>query len=154
MSISFYGSGQTILQVVSATSSVIGCSTTSSWYNTGIGVYGPIITPTSASSKILVLVSLQGVYNTNAGGGVILGLDRNQSTSVVDPQLANFSGSANLINPWSIAYLDSPATTSPTYYNIVMGVWRSGTAYIEYSVGVTSPPYPYSTITLIEISGA
>ena len=87
------------------------------------------ITPTSATSKVLVLIMQPyRVYNqtssTNAGGGIQL--VRN-STAILTP-IADSGGpyqtwfsSSNITAPncrsvWNCSYLDSPATTSSTTY--------------------------------------
>ena len=79
------------------------------------------ITPISATSKILVIANLAGLYNganNSAGAGIYL--YRNGS-NVIGNYMAfiNYLGAANaLIENAGINYLDSPATTSATTYTV------------------------------------
>lgn len=88
------------------------------------------ITPTSATSKILILSSfVQQSYAAGSGGaGGIYQIVRD-STSIMEGSWVwtNSSVSGIIINqPISMTYVDSPATTSATTYKIQFG--RSGGA--------------------------
>jgi hypothetical protein len=126
-----------VLQVVSA--------------NLGADVSGTVeaaimslsITPTSATSKILVLISasMGGVFNTNLYWVIRLKRDgvslRLKSSGV---QLnADNSGSD------SFNYLDSPATTAPVTYSLTGDVGSAGTtSWASYANG--------TGITILEIA--
>jgi len=118
-----------VLQVVSQTFQGTQFSTTSnSMVATGFGVS---ITPTSASSKILVSIST----SLSFGGGVTgMGVAVYRgTTSVWNPSAADGSGSYGALfsshGIVAIEYLDSPATTSSTTYNL-------------YVASVVVPPIP------------
>jgi hypothetical protein len=78
------------------------------------------ITPTSASSKILVIMG-NVYYNSSSGQNFQATIYRNNSTNI-SPNSGNafpvsFIGGATEIKvPFTINYLDSPATTSSTSY--------------------------------------
>jgi hypothetical protein len=125
------------------------------------------ITPSSSSSKILVLCSVAFGYDN--GGGSRWGL------------MSLFRGATNLISPtspsnrtgifaaptelatdgayasYNFQYLDSPASTSSLSYNIkVFGTSASGTIYINRSENNTDSLYygrSVSTIIAMEIAG-
>lgn len=110
------------------------------------------ITPTSASSKILVLVSYNGCTDSSV---VAVALIRNTLN------LTNFSGvigdfykNGTVFYPQNISinYLDSPATTSACVYTVVIGPEASGTANV-YSNQSSNGIVANSTITLIELGG-
>lgn len=135
-------SAGTVLQVVNATYGTQVSTTSTSFVTTG---FSASITPSSASSKILVFFTANGyqtatyyltytVYRgaTNLGGsswgfGSLYGNTGDRFGQV--------SGS----------YLDSPATTSSTTYTVYYKV-TGGTGYINLNTG------ELSTMTLMEIA--
>jgi len=136
-----------VLQVVQGTVVTATTSTSSSTFvTTGITAS---ITPSSASSKILVLAntSMDSQANSNQA---ILTIYRN-STNVVDSGSNSgngfngaFGASSRLQIAQSIAFLDSPATTSSTTYTIyARGI--SGAILVNSSCS--------SYVTLMEIAG-
>jgi hypothetical protein len=77
------------------------------------------ITPTSASNKILVLVSQNGVSKTsnNSNNGVWLRLLRDGTQISLIGAYLGFNGTAtNMTLSASTGYLDTPATTSAVTY--------------------------------------
>lgn len=110
-------------QVVTATSSTTTTTTSTSYVDaTGFSV---TITPTSATSKILILSSpvfqsWSGSSGTSAGGGWQLLRDSTSITSDTFLWISSGGSVSNfLINfPTSISYVDSPSTTSATTYKI------------------------------------
>ena len=142
-----------VLQVVSAATGTDTTITATSY--TDITNLSVSITPTSASSKILVLVQLSGRYYTQAT------TDRVFSTNIVrgstqiheisSSDLASGVGSGSF-TMWpvlsSLIYLDSPATTSSTTYKCQGKISNSAsTTAMAFNAndGV-------STITLMEIA--
>jgi hypothetical protein len=144
-----------ILQVVQGVDTT-NRSTNSNW--PVASGFGTSITPTSATSKILVTMNIE--FYLNAGSNTnkigILGIYRGstylygQRTSVN----ANYAAGDYFL-PVNLVYLDSPATTSSVTYNLYWG--RYDTANFPNTlnmgdglpaVGGTQP----STITLMEIS--
>ena len=108
-----------VLQVVSASSSTATTTTSTSYVTTNIAVS---ITPTSATSKILVLH--QGMINTLGttywcfytlyrGGTNLYASSAYGSTGGI-----YINGGVDNHCPSNIVYLDSPATTSSTTYTI------------------------------------
>ena len=78
------------------------------------------ITPTSASNKILVMVSGTAYVDNSAQQGFLTVL-RNGSTNIAGSgkNINNYYDSANeIIAPIAIMYLDSPNTTSSTSYTV------------------------------------
>jgi hypothetical protein len=136
-----------VLQVVNATyGTTVGTSSTS-FSDTGLTA---TITPTSATSKILVLVSVSdiGKENGNSGSAALLKLFRSSSEILNLGYYIGFTltDTRNYIGSVSATYLDSPATTSATTYKTQFASLVSGqTVYINASQGK-------STITLMEIA--
>ena len=87
------------------------------------------ITPSSASSKILVLCAIS-VYIAYTGSdyGCGLGIARNGTLVFNDPNgYNNFyasQGTGNFRNRTPFNYLDSPATTSSTTYTIYLSAYN------------------------------
>ena len=100
----------TVLQVVNAVKSDLFTTTSSSYVD--VTGYAASITPTSSSSKILILVNcaLSGSSTSEAVIAVYRGATLVTNTGIT--RVASVDYSAN------ITYLDSPATTSSTTYQI------------------------------------
>jgi hypothetical protein len=136
-----------VLQVVNASYST-GTSTASSAYiDTGLTA---TITPTSATSKILVIVDQNGVYaDGSANGGLDIKLLRGATTLALLGGRAAGDKLTNVvmsIGSVSSNYLDSPATTSATTYKTqFLSVSGAATVYVQTYSAV-------STITLMEIA--
>jgi hypothetical protein len=155
MSVSLYGSGNTILQVVSATNNTAVSSTSATWTSTSVAA---TITPFATTSKILVRAICPLDFSANASLGAI-SIYRG-GTQVFNP--ANNDGT-NFITIYSaggaqaevcvIEYLDSPSTTSATTYTIYIS-GRSGYTMSINATQTGSPANKTSTITLMEVSGA
>jgi hypothetical protein len=135
-----------VLQVVQGTSTT---ATTISGGPTDTTLTATI-TPTSATSKILVIVN-QFVYLYGGGGdsGFLLFILKNGSVVYNNTgnslYIAASSGSPDLIINYPITYLDSPATTSALTYKTQATATAGGTpTFQQYS--------NQSTITLMEIS--
>lgn len=116
----------------------------------------PSITPSSASSKILVLMSTS-IFRDGANGNAYFAVYRNGSTSLIGAGSVENAGwwndySAYTFAPWTFAYVDSPATTSATNYQ-VMGKADGGTVYAGISGrGIDSDHQNGVTWTLMEIA--
>ena len=131
----------TVLQVVQGTYSTPVSTTSSSYVTTGLAA---TITPTSATSKILILVDLICYAGTaNEGIATIYRNSTNLSNS------AGFSdwyaGTSDIITTCPLNYLDSPATTSATTYTVYMRNNQSGS--IQSNIRGNT-----STIQLLEIA--
>jgi hypothetical protein len=76
------------------------------------------ITPTSSSSKILIIMS-NVFYNGTAGQNIQATIYRNNTTNISPNTNNSFPvgySASNIKVPFTINYLDSPATTSSTSY--------------------------------------
>jgi len=136
-----------LLQVVSQTFQGTQFSTTSnSMVATGFGVS---ITPTSASSKILVSISTSLSWG---GSGMGIAVYRG-TTSVWNPSISDSFGAYGALfsshGIVSIEYLDSPSTTSSTTYNLYMASRSSSTSSVNITASVNNGG---TTITLMEIA--
>jgi hypothetical protein len=152
--------GGKVAQVVSTTKTDTFSASTSNTFTdiTGLSVS---ITPSSATSKILVMASVIGSATSNGVANVQLirgstaicigdaASTRPRATTSTD------SNSLNQAVPASINFLDSPATTSATTYKLAINTGdNSGTAYINRTLidgdDIYSGRYA-STITVMEI---
>jgi hypothetical protein len=117
-----------VLQVVSQSNNGgMGSTTNTSSYVASSETLS--ITPTSASSKVMVFIS--GIaQNGTSSGGVLLYVYKDGS-QLYDGGLLNFSTTGgNHINGFCIQYLDSPATTSSVTYTLYFRAYSTGTAYL------------------------
>ena len=136
-----------VLQVVQATYATQ-VSTSAGPVDTGLSAS---ITPTSATSKILVLV-VQNLYLYSGGNdkGVIFDLFRGATKILAGNSQSVYvqatSADPELITNWCTNYLDSPATTSSTTYKIQMTISGSGGTIAANWSGNNS------TLTLMEIA--
>jgi len=145
------GGGGKVLQVVSASTTTSTTISTTSMADSGITA---TITPTSATSKILVIFSAstytyRSANETKSQAQLLRG-----ATKIIDMNTESYMGaqftgatSANIIGQMTNHYLDSPATTSATTYKLQGSVNSTG--------GSQAITFQYnssqSTITLMEI---
>lgn len=144
-----------VLQVVSAT--LVGSANVSYFSTTTNGVvdtgFSATITPKSATSKILVLISpclfVTGPTVDSATG---VGIKRGSSNIFLTSRISNYAGiTGGGFTPF-ISYLDSPVTTSPTTYMLQVDRYQNNggtTVYLNRNYQTTD----YSTIVLMEIAG-
>ena len=149
-----------VLQVVSNIKTDTFTTTSTSFTDiTGLSVS---ITPTSASSKILVMYSL--VHGTNPSSFSIVRLVRGSTAIAVGDasgsrkQITSLSwsgGATNVMNMQSMNFLDSPATTSSTTYKLQIISDGGHTQYINRNArddDASYEPRAVSTITVMEIA--
>jgi len=143
--------GGKVLQVVAATYSTTQTTTSSTYADSNLTA---TITPSSASSKVLVMIDTNGILgtgSTNARGGLRL-LRGATVLSYISTGLAYFVGGGGNSNGGfgaSIAYLDTPATTSATTYKTqVNNNGGAGTIYFQFDDGTNGTT---SSIVLLEI---
>jgi len=146
--------GGKVLQVISATTTTATTIATDTLTDTGITAS---ITPSSASSKVLVLVTAEFKHFRNGAGftGIAAELLRG-ATTIADwnktdadefdfIQYAGSSANTYKSGTTTVVYLDSPATTSSTTYKLQARGYDN-------SVSVTfQKNSAISTITLLEI---
>ena len=144
-----------VLQVVNASYSTLVSNTSGSFADTGLSAS---ITPTSSSSKILVLVSqyhriVSSINNISGDIGNINLLRDSTSIFTTDDligvQAACPSGDVVLYHFYnSLVHLDSPATTSEVTYKTQMKLRLTGGTRQIYAQYQNKP----STMTLVEVS--
>ena len=138
--------GGKVLQVVYGSTATEANSTTASYIDTGLTA---TITPSSASSKVLVLVN-QIVGKANGDTYINVDVFRG-ATSITSPSsfLTGYAGSTgssatNYIGAVSASILDTPATTSATTYKTrILNAAGVGNVYAN--------QFALSTIILMEI---
>ncbi|CAB4177948.1 hypothetical protein UFOVP1016_14 [uncultured Caudovirales phage] len=131
-----------VLQVVSATRST-GTSTTSTSYVTSN--LSAAITPTLSSSKIFIMFHAHCSKNGDSGIWLALKRGATQISEFIGNAFFEFNGNMGG-SSCSIAYLDSPSTTSSTTYEIFVksqAGTSTATMFVNNSMG---------TITLMEIA--
>lgn len=117
--------GGKVQQVVSTF--VSGGFSTSSSTNVDVTGVTLSITPSSASNKILVIVS---TYFDASAGILLMDLIRDSTAIALGTGGSTFNSSSGGIGWGAIHYLDSPATTSATTYKIQVRNTGSGTVYV------------------------
>jgi hypothetical protein len=147
-----------VKQVQSATKTDVFTTTTAStWFDiTGLSAS---ITPSSASSKILVLVSLTvGSDGHNATARLVRGSTAiaigNSSGSRTPSSVGDYYDNASVSRTYSIMYVDSPSTTSSTTYKIQGFQDIAGTYTVNASYNDVDATYTFrsvSSIILLEI---
>ena len=162
-----------ILQVVSSNKSNAVSTNSTSYYSIGLNA---TITPSSTSSKILVLMDLayggnQNMYGygkivrTPSGGSatdIALGDDRTGSYSnsqrVSFPlTMNNLSNVVYKLEHANLNFLDSPNTTAATTYSVQCKSTYGGGGYFYINKPATNDNEPYHTsassnLTLMEIA--
>ena len=136
-----------VLQVVNASYGTQASTASSSYSDTGLTA---TITPTSATSKILVIVDQCGIYSDgNANAGLDIRLLRGATTlALIGGRAAGDKAVSVVMSIGSVSsnYLDSPATTSATTYKTQFNSnSNANTTYVQVYSSV-------STITLMEIA--
>jgi hypothetical protein len=161
------GVGGKVLQVVSATKTDTFSTTSTSYTNvTGLTIS---ITPTSATSKILLLATVCGsVSNVNAAGIGFRFNGGNATSYIADSAGSRIQTAVGMKNestnfsyyfvpfPFNMNYLDNPATTSAITYAVQIRLYgQSATLFVNRS-GEDSDnvfhPRTASTITVMEIA--
>jgi len=154
-----------VLQVVSTTKTNTASTTSTSF--TDVTGLTATITPSSATSKILVMASVMAskgatdastIFLAFAGGGTSAYVGDSSSSRIRTVSASRYtdanSNIANLMVPVSMLYLDAPNTTSATTYSVQFRV-SSGTGYVNQSAedGDSSAfGRGASTITVMEIA--
>jgi hypothetical protein len=139
--------GGKILQVIEAQATTGVTSSSTSYADTGITA---TITPTSATSKILVTYTVNAVKGSgNSGNELRLKLFRG-ATELTNTLSLGFTGSAlDLYFTTGNQYLDSPNTTSATTYKLQFANGVAASLVQVQPNGANSP----SSITLLEVAG-
>jgi len=137
-----------VLQVVTGSTSTSVSTNGTTYLDTNLTA---TITPTSSTSKILVLISQNGITKGPGanGAGLKLQLLRGSTVLIKIQGYAGYteSSSYNWIGGVSSAYLDSPGTTSATTYKTQFGNEQAVAAFVNVNNDNST-----STITLLEIA--
>jgi hypothetical protein len=140
----------TVLQVVSANYSTYTSTTSTTLVSTGLTAS---ITPTSSSSKILVMVNpLLALLRNSAGAQVALQIVRGATSIYSAERSLSIDTGTFLSANVGITVLDSPATTSSTTYTLNFSCYNGNASSIRLNDYSTIPPTVGSTITLMEIA--
>ena len=137
---------QKIVQVVSASYSTATSTTSTTYVDSGLTAS---ITPTSASSTILIIINQNGLERSNTSANQCMGIRLLRASTVIAQIATNqdFTGTAqnHYFGGASISFMDSPATTSATTYKTMFNQNAgSGTVTTQIDSNV-------STIVLMEI---
>jgi hypothetical protein len=142
--------GGKVLQVVQATKTAETSTTSTTLADSGLSVS---ITPSSATSKILVIATMNGVLKDagNVGNGMRIVLNRDSTKlssagELIAWDLVNQRASVGTVE---IVYLDSPASTSALTYKTQWASAVSG--QISYFNHYNTNNETMSTITAMEI---
>ena len=134
-----------VLQVVNATYNTSFTTTSTSFQATGLTAS---ITPTSSTSKILILVSQELYQNTAANSGIMtIYRGSTSGTNLGNSSfgfVSNYTVGTNIACGASVIYLDSPSTTSSTTYITAIRT-ESGSA-------ITCANAQVATMILMEIA--
>jgi hypothetical protein len=134
-----------VLQVVNTTSATQRTTTSTSFVDSGLSVS---ITPSSASSKILIIFSSFGYADTTGQASVYTAY-RN-AVNLGDGTVGNFkfvNGGSNLEYGMNFQIYDTPSTTSAISYTVYHKV--TGGSAISYISRSSAPSY----LTAMEIAG-
>jgi hypothetical protein len=135
-----------VLQVVNATYGTVVSNSTNTYADTGLTAS---ITPKFSTSKILVLVNLNGIYKSSNDTWLRSQIVRGSTSILVFAEYAGVTASNafNGIGSCSASYLDSPATTSSTTYKVqFLSAANNAIVYCQ------AQSIAFSTITLMEIA--
>ena len=147
------GGGGKVLQVVYGSTSAYTTTTSTSFTDTNLSAS---ITPTSSTSKVLVLVTQQGVgrNSTTAGGFLKIKLLRDSTDILKIQDGFAYSGGGQTIGPlgntMAANYLDSPATTSSVTYKTQFASASAG-LQVDCQWYYSASADTKSTIVLMEI---
>jgi hypothetical protein len=105
-----------VLQVVQTTSTTEVTSSTNTQITTGLTAS---ITPSSSSSKVLVIASSNfKKTNSNSGNRIQVNILRGATNILICENITYNATAVENWSPWAAVYLDSPATTSSITYDI------------------------------------
>ena len=130
------GGGGKILQVVQATYSTQATNSTATFADTGLTAS---ITPSSSSSKVLVMITNNWEKSAASGDNAVYYKLVRASTDIFQTTFMGYQGSATrLINGFSMQYLDNPSTTSSTAYKLQFANFNNGALVYSQVNGATA----------------
>ncbi len=144
------GSGA-VLQAVQGTSATQIINNSNSYVDSGLSA---TITPSSQSSKILVIASVPFAWGSNAGSNEVNFQIVRGSTSVFETiAYNNVSAIVQLFDIAGISYLDSPNTTSSVTYKVQFKERSVGNRYGNTAVIPVNNTQSTGSIIILEIAG-
>ena len=141
----FYPTGG-IVQVKSMKITSTVSTTSTSYVDTGLTLS---ITPSKTSSKILVMYDA-GVSISASAGGQINRILRDSTEIMYRGVVWSTAGSMN--GSTSVAYLDSPSTTSSVTYKVQF-LTQSASSTVTFNASFTGYTAPTANLALMEIAG-
>ena len=142
--------GGKVLQVIFADNAVTATSTSSTFADTGLTA---TITPTLATSKILVLVNQEGCFKSNSATATAMALRLLRGATTIfniDESICYTGDTAYATESVGASYLDNPATTSATTYKTQFAAGNS-VGSVSVNKEIYAAFVPRSNITLLEI---
>jgi hypothetical protein len=136
----------TVLQVVQGTLTATPSTTLTSFQDSGLFAS---ITPTSTSSKILVIADFSSA-STTGNGGLIVNIMRDSTQLIY--RTANYSNSGSTTGNTTLCHLDEPSTTSAITYK-VQYTTQSALSTAYFNMAFSGYAAPTAHITLMEIAG-
>jgi len=138
-----------VLQVVNGNTAAYASTAGSTFIDTNLTA---TITPTSSSSKILILINQAGIAKFSNNTSIMLQLLRGATSILTFEEGAAFTNTTayNVVGAASACYLDSPATTSATTYKTQFAS-RANLSGVSVQTYITTQN-ANSTITLLEIA--
>tara|TARA_B110000259_G_scaffold54504_1_gene64193 strand:- start:2617 stop:3135 length:519 start_codon:yes stop_codon:yes gene_type:complete len=141
-----------VLQVVQGRTKTLVTTTSASFVDIGLSA---TITPSSTSSKILVICNVAGIMVDATSGAFAVIILLRDSTNVTGDAAAPYLAyphlylgtAASRSAPTAMNYLDSPSTTTATTYKIQSANSGGGTINFQRDGQV------YSTMILMEVAG-
>ena len=106
-----------ILQVVSADYAVQTSSTSASYVTTGLTAS---ITPSAATSKVIIFATTGGVHTGTTGQGYYSLFRGTAAGTNIGPEVNAFGSNSDVYWSMNITGIDSPSTTSAQIYTLCM----------------------------------
>ena len=139
----------TVLQVVSVSTSTQVQTSSSSDSDTGLTAS---ITPSSTSSKIVIIATVMGCYRHNTAGSTRIHLRLKRNGATINDSGGNFAVNSTAVpmrGEISMSNVDSPNSTSAVEYKIAVSS-DEGLSYVAVQKDGNAGT---STMTLLEIAG-
>ena len=140
------GVGGKVLQVVTATDSTQR-NTTSATYVTASNTLSVAITPSSASNKIFIIATTTTTNQGNETSNFTIFRNSTNLASASGFHYTEGNGGEGQELPATMSFLDSPATTSATTYQVY---FKSGSGGVNTYINITGVT---GTIVAFEIAG-
>ena len=138
-----------VLQVVQTTTSTYATNSSATYASTGLSTS---ITPSSSSSKILVIAYCPLRFGSSNAQTAGLRINRGGTVVMTDKYVNNVSSVVDISYPITMTYLDSPSATSSTTYTIEFASLSSASPYGYPAVNWSNNGSTLATLTLMEVA--